>query len=74
METKDLTEEQKDKIIDIYSYYFSIIDLMLADISNVSLLDVNDVIDELNIELDKMEKKGENKNEMSTNTIVCKMH
>ena len=47
-----------------YEYYFSIIDLMLNDISNVTLSDINDVMDELHVEIKKIEE-GKN-DEMPT--------
>lgn len=48
-----------------YEYYFSIIDLMLNDINNITLNDINDVMDELHVEIEKIEE-GKN-NEMPTN-------
>lgn len=48
-----------------YEYYFSIIDLMLNDINNIALNDINDVMDELHVEIEKIEE-GKN-NEMPTN-------
>ena len=48
-----------------YEYYFSIVDLMLNDINNVTLNDINDVMDELHVEIEKIEE-GKN-NEMPTN-------
>lgn len=48
-----------------YEYYFSIIDLMLSDMNNITLNDINDVMDELHVEIEKIEE-GKN-NEMPTN-------
>lgn len=48
-----------------YEYYFSIIDLMLNDMSNVTLNDINDVMDELHVEIKKIEEGK--KDEMPTN-------
>ena len=52
----------EDRLIKTYEYYFSIIDLMLSDINNITLNDINDVMDELNTEINKI--KEEEKNEM----------
>ena len=52
----------ENKLIKTYEYYFSIIDLMLSDMSNITLNDINDVMDELNTEVNKI--KEEEKNEM----------
>ena len=38
----------------IYEYYFSIIDLMLNDMDNITPRDIADVVDELHQELDKL--------------------
>ena len=55
--------ENKDKeIIKTYEYYCNIIDIMLSDMSNVKLKDIQDAMDELRVELDKIEGK---ENEMS---------
>ena len=50
-----------------YEYYFSIVDLMLNDINNVTLSDINDVMDELHVEIKKIEE-GKN-NEMPTDNF-----
>ena len=50
--------ENKDKeIIKTYEYYCNIIDIMLSDMSNVKLKDIQDAMDELRVELDKIEGK-----------------
>ena len=64
VEDKNYTDEQKVKIIDTYEYYFTILDLMLSDMSKVSLNDIQDVVDEVTEEIKKIEGK---QNEMSTN-------
>ena len=40
----------------LYEYYFSIIDLMLNDMSNISTRDIADAVDELHKELDRVDK------------------
>ena len=52
--------------IEKYEYYTSILDIMLSDMSYVTLSDIQDVIDELHQELEGIEKEGE-KYEMPTN-------
>ena len=52
--------------IEKYEYYTSILDIMLSDMSDVTLSDIQDVIDELYQELEGIEKEGE-KDEMPTN-------
>lgn len=47
----------KDKIIKTYEYYFSIINLMLNDMSNIKLADIQDAVDELEEELSKIEER-----------------
>lgn len=54
----------ENKIIQTYEYYFNILNLMLNDMSDVTLSDIQDALDELREELDKIEGK---ENEMSTN-------
>ena len=50
--------------ISTYEYYFNIIEIMLSDMDNVTLNDIQDVVDELNIEIKKIEEGKEN--EMQT--------
>lgn len=57
-----MAENKEKEIIKTYEYYCNIIDIMLGDMSNVKLQDIQDVMDELRAELDKIE---ENENEMS---------
>ena len=57
-----MVENKKDKTIEIYEYYISILELMLSDMSNISLSDIQDCLDELRVEIERVEK-----NEMSTN-------
>lgn len=38
-----------------YEYYFSLIDLLISDINNVTIRDIADIIEELHQELDKIE-------------------
>lgn len=45
--------------IEKYEYYMSILDIMLSDMSDVTLSDIQDVIDELHQELERIEKEGE---------------
>ena len=45
--------------IEKYEYYTSILDIMLSDMSDVTLSDIQDVIDELHQELEGIEKEGE---------------
>lgn len=45
--------------IEKYEYYISILDIMLSDMSDVTLSDIQDVIDELYQELERIEKEGE---------------
>lgn len=52
--------------IEKYEYYISILDIMLSDMSDVTLSDIHDVVDELYQELERIEKEGE-KDEMPTN-------
>lgn len=52
--------------IEKYEYYTNILDIMLSDMSDVTLSDIQDVIDELHQELERIEKEGE-KDEMPTN-------
>lgn len=52
----------ENRLIKTYEYYFSIIDLMLSDMNNVTLNDISDVMDELNTEVSKI--KEEERNEM----------
>ena len=40
----------------LYEYYFSIIDLMLNDMSNISTRDIADAVNELHQELDRLDK------------------
>lgn len=40
----------------LYEYYFSIIDLMLNDMSNISTRDIADAVEELHQELEKIER------------------
>lgn len=49
---------------DTYEYYIDILNLILNDMSEASLIDIQDVLDELQVEINKI---GEEKNEMSTN-------
>lgn len=59
----------KDKIIKTYQYYFSIINLMLNDMSNIKLTDIQDVVDELEEELDKIEGKEDEMSADKTNSF-----
>lgn len=45
--------------IEKYEYYMNILDIMLSDMSDVTLSDIQDVIDELHQELERIEKEGE---------------
>lgn len=49
---------------DTYEYYIDILNLILNDMSEASLIDIQDVLDELQVEINKI---GEEKNEMPTN-------
>lgn len=53
----------ENKIIQTYEYYFNILNLMLDEMSNVGLSDIQDLVDELQEELEKIEERR--KNEMS---------
>lgn len=44
--------------LDTYEYYISLLDLIVSDISNANISDVCDVLDELHVEIKKIE--GEN--------------
>ena len=50
-------ENNKDNIISTYGYYLDILDIILSDISNATLDDIQDVIDELHVELNKIKEK-----------------
>lgn len=50
----------KDIIIETYDYYISILNVMLADMSEISLNDIQDCLDELEVELERVKN-----NEMS---------
>lgn len=52
--------------VEKYEYYMNILDMMLSDMSDVTLSDIQDVMDELHQELEGIEKEGE-KDEMPTN-------
>lgn len=52
----------KDIIIETYDYYISILNVMLADMSEISLNDIQDCLDELEVELERVKS-----NEMSAN-------
>lgn len=52
----------KDIIIETYDYYISILNVMLADMSEISLNDIQDCLDELEVELERVKN-----NEMSAN-------
>ena len=54
----------ENKKIQTYEYYCNIIDTMLSDISNVTLDDIQDVMDELHTEINKIEIE-EKEDEMS---------
>lgn len=58
-----MAEKCKNKLT-TYEYYFNIIELMLNDMSNVTLDDIQDAIDELRNEINKIE---EEQDEISTN-------
>ena len=47
----------ENRLIKTYEYYFSIIDLMLNDINNVTLHDIQDVMDELSVEVKSIEEE-----------------
>lgn len=50
-------ENNKDNIISTYGYYLDILDIILSDISNATLDDIQDVIDELHVELNRIKEK-----------------
>ena len=54
----------ENKKIQTYEYYCNIIDTMLSDMSNVTLNDIQDVMDELHTEINKIEIE-EKEDEMS---------
>lgn len=58
-----MVEKCKDKLT-TYEYYFNIIELMLSDMSDVTLNDIQDVTDELRDEISKIEERND---EMRTN-------
>lgn len=45
----------ENKKIQTYEYYCNILDTMLSDMSNVTLNDIQDVMDELHTEINKIE-------------------
>ena len=51
-------------MIQTYEYYCNILDTMLSDMSNVTLNDIQDVMDELHTEINKIEIE-EKEDEMS---------
>lgn len=54
----------ENKKIQTYEYYCNILDTMLSDMSNVTLSDIQDVMDELHTEINKIEIE-ETEDEMS---------
>lgn len=58
-----MAEKCKEKLT-TYEYYFNIIELMLSDMSDVTLNDIQDVTDELRDEISKIEERND---EMRTN-------
>lgn len=54
----------ENKKIQTYEYYCNILDTMLSDMSNVTLNDIQDVMDELHTEINKIEIE-EKEDEMS---------
>ena len=54
----------ENKKIQTYEYYCNILDTMLGDMSNVTLNDIQDVMDELHTEINKIEIE-EKEDEMS---------